>query len=120
MHDTLFAATYITRAFLRGAALADSISYWTFTDVFEEGGAGIGPFHGGFGLVNEQGIHKPTFHAMAMLARLGDRLLLSTPHGVITRRQRDGRARRGLPQLPGRHGHAGRSAPRSPTRRRAR
>jgi xylan 1,4-beta-xylosidase len=85
MHDTVFAATYITRAFLRGAALADSISYWTFTDVFEEGGAGIGPFHGGFGLVNEQGIHKPTFHAMSMLARLGDQLLLSTPHGVITR-----------------------------------
>lgn len=90
MHDTVFAATYITRAFLRGAALADSISYWTFTDVFEEGGGGIGPFHGGFGLVNEQGLHKPTFHAMAMLARLGDRLLLSTPHGVITRCSRDG------------------------------
>ena len=58
--------------------------------MFEEGGGGIGPFHGGFGLVNEQGIHKPTFHAMAMLARLGDRLLLSTPDGVITRRSRDG------------------------------
>lgn len=84
MHDTVFAATYITRAFLRGAALADSISYWTFTDVFEEGGAGVGPFHGGFGLVNEQGIHKPTFHAFAMLHRLGDRALLSLPHGVVT------------------------------------
>jgi xylan 1,4-beta-xylosidase len=84
MHDTLFAATYVTRAFLRGAGVADSISYWTFTDVFEEGGAGIGPFHGGFGLVNEQGIHKPTFHAFAMLSRLGDRALLSAPHGVIT------------------------------------
>jgi xylan 1,4-beta-xylosidase len=84
MHDTLFAAAYITRAFLRGADVADSISYWTFTDVFEEGGAGVGPFHGGFGLVNEQGIHKPTFHAFAMLARLGDRELLSVPHGVIT------------------------------------
>lgn len=84
MHDTLFAATYVTRAFLRGAAVADSISYWTFTDVFEEGGAGVGPFHGGFGLVNEQGIHKPTFHAFAMLSRLGDRTLLSTPHGVLT------------------------------------
>lgn len=90
MHDTLFAATYITRAFLKSAALAESISYWTFTDVFEEGGAGIGPFHGGFGLVNEQGIHKPTFHAMAMLARLGDRLLLSTPYGVITRASETG------------------------------
>ena len=67
IHDTLFAAAYIIRAFLKGAPLADSISYWTFTDVFEEGGGGIGPFHGGFGFVNEQGIHKPTFHAMAML-----------------------------------------------------
>ncbi|WP_315095604.1 GH39 family glycosyl hydrolase [uncultured Cellulomonas sp.] len=90
MHDTLFAAAYITRAYLRGAGLADSISYWTFTDVFEEGGAGVGPFHGGFGLVNEQGIHKPTFHAFAMLARLGDRELLSVPHGVITQHSGSG------------------------------
>ncbi|HEV6955789.1 MAG TPA: beta-xylosidase [Promicromonospora sp.] len=85
IHDTVFAATYITRAYLRCAPLADSISYWTFTDVFEEGGAGIGPFHGGFGLVNEQGLHKPTFHAFAMLSRLGDTVLASTPHGTITR-----------------------------------
>lgn len=85
IHDTLFAASYIVRAFLLGAPLAESISYWTFTDVFEEGGGGIGPFHGGFGLVNENGLHKPTFHAMAMLGRLGDRLLAQLPEGVITR-----------------------------------
>ncbi|MEV1170170.1 beta-xylosidase [Nonomuraea sp. NPDC049784] len=85
IHDTLFAATYITRSYLKCATLADSISYWTFTDVFEEGGAGIGPFHGGFGLVNEGGIHKPTFHAFTMLERLGDRLLLATSDGVVTR-----------------------------------
>ena len=85
VHDTVYAATYITRAYLQCAALADSISYWTFTDVFEEGGAGIGPFHGGFGIVNEQGIHKPTFHAFSALSRLGDRLLLATDHGVLTR-----------------------------------
>jgi xylan 1,4-beta-xylosidase len=85
IHDTVFAATYITRAYLQCTDLAQSISYWTFTDVFEEGGAGIGPFHGGFGIVNEQGIHKPTFHAFSALSRLGDRLLLSTSEGVITR-----------------------------------
>ncbi|PZR52036.1 beta-xylosidase [Xylanimonas oleitrophica] len=84
-HDTLFAASYIVRAFLKAAPLADSVSYWTFTDVFEEGGGGIGPFHGGFGFVNEQGLHKPTFHAMAMLNRLGDRLLAELPHGAVTR-----------------------------------
>jgi xylan 1,4-beta-xylosidase len=85
IHDTLFAAPYIVRAFLKGEPLAESISYWTFTDVFEEGGGGIGPFHGGFGFVNEQGLHKPTFHAMAMLNRLGDRLVLDLPDGAITR-----------------------------------
>lgn len=88
IHDTVFAATAITRSYLQCATLADSISYWTFTDVFEEGGAGIGPFHGGFGLVNEEGVHKPTFHAFTMLNRLGDRLLLATPHGVVTRDSR--------------------------------
>ncbi len=85
IHDTLFAASYIVRAFIKGAPLAESISYWTFTDVFEEGGGGIGPFHGGFGFVNEQGLHKPTFHAMAMLNRLGDQLLVELEHGAITR-----------------------------------
>lgn len=84
-HDTVYAATYIARAFLQCQDLADSISYWTFTDVFEEGGAGLGPFHGGFGFVNEQGIHKPTFHAMAMLHRLGSTIALQTEHGVLTR-----------------------------------
>jgi xylan 1,4-beta-xylosidase len=88
IHDSLFAATYIARAYLKCAALADSISYWTFTDVFEEGGAGLGPFHGGFGLVNEAGIAKPTYHAFTMLERLGDRLLLDTPDGVVTRDSR--------------------------------
>jgi xylan 1,4-beta-xylosidase len=83
IHDTVFAATYLARAYLQCTDLAESISYWTFTDVFEEGGAGIGPFHGGFGIVNDQGIHKPTFHVFAALARLGDRVVHSSPEGVI-------------------------------------
>jgi xylan 1,4-beta-xylosidase len=85
VHDTVYAATYVVRAYLQCHDLADSVSYWTFTDVFEEGGGGIGPFHGGFGFVNEQGIHKPTFHAMTMLHRLGDRIALQTDHGILTR-----------------------------------
>jgi len=90
IHDTVFAATYITRAYLQSSELAESISYWTFTDVFEEGGAGIGPFHGGFGIVNEQGIHKPTFHAFTALSRLGDRRLAASDHGVIAADSRSG------------------------------
>jgi beta-xylosidase len=31
------------------------MSYWTFTDIFEENGPVPSPFHGGFGLINFQG-----------------------------------------------------------------
>ena len=42
----------------RGSA---SYSYWTFGDIFEERGVPFTPFHGGFGLVANGGIPKPTF-----------------------------------------------------------
>jgi xylan 1,4-beta-xylosidase len=51
------------------------MSYWTFTDIFEEAGPRATPFHGGFGLLNYQGIRKPSFFAYQFLRRLGDREL---------------------------------------------
>ncbi|NIJ78480.1 beta-xylosidase [Xanthomonas campestris] len=41
------------------------MSYWTYTDLFEEPG-----FHGGFGLVNREGIHKPAWFAYKYLNAL--------------------------------------------------
>ena len=37
------------------------MSYWTFTDIFEENGPAPTPFHGGFGLLNLQGIKSLRF-----------------------------------------------------------
>ena len=51
---------------------ADMLSYWVYTDIFEEVGIGPKPFHGGFGLINTQSLKKPTFHSFRMLAELGD------------------------------------------------
>ena len=84
-HDFLQAATYVVKANLESAGLIDSLSYWTFTDIFEEGGAGDTIFHGGFGMINLQGIVKPTYHACRMLNALGDELLVKQPAGVMTR-----------------------------------
>lgn len=84
-HDSLQAAAYIIKANLECIALADSLSYWTFTDVFEEAGAGNSIFHGGFGLINYQGIIKPSFHAYRMLNALGD-TLISHENGMIVTR----------------------------------
>ena len=49
------------------------MSYWTFSDVFEEQGVIKTPFYGGYGLIAEGGIPKAAFNAFAMLHRLGDR-----------------------------------------------
>ena len=90
MHDYLPAATYVVKANVESIGLVDSLSYWTFTDVFEEGGAGDTAFHGGFGMINYQGITKPTFHAYRFLAALGDEILSASKGGIVTRNQRTG------------------------------
>ncbi len=94
-HDYLQAATFIVKVNLESIGLVDSLAYWTFTDVFEESGAGDVPFHGGFGMINYQGIWKPSFHAYRLLNTLGDELLARHTGGgvggVITRAKATGK-----------------------------
>ena len=62
------------------------MSYWTFTDIFEEGGPVQTPFHGGFGMINFQGLKKPSFYAYQFLNRLGeDELKSNEPNSWITK-----------------------------------
>lgn len=84
-HDYLQAATFVVRANLESTGCVDSMSYWAFSDIFEEEGGGQEPFHGGFGMINQHGIPKPTYHAYRFMSALGDHLLARTKNGVITR-----------------------------------
>ncbi len=43
--------------------------------MFEEVGPPPSPFHGGFGLVNLQGLHKPSYYAYKFLHEMGDKEL---------------------------------------------
>ena len=90
-HDFLQAATFVVRTNLESIGTVDSLAYWVFSDIFEEGGAGDTIFHGGFGMINVQGIVKPTFHAYRFLAGLGDELLGTSGCGVITRDSESGK-----------------------------
>ena len=90
-HDCLPAAAFVAKANIESAGLVDSLSYWTFTDVFEEKGAGDTIFHGGFGIVNYQGIVKPTFHAYRFLNALGDEIIARTNGVIITRKKSTGK-----------------------------
>jgi xylan 1,4-beta-xylosidase len=71
MHDQYHQASFILDKIKRATPYVDSLSYWTFTDIFEENGPRFTPFHGGFGLINYQGIRKPSFYAFEYLSRLG-------------------------------------------------
>lgn len=70
IHESYFSAPFILEQ-LRHTEKLSSMSYWTFTDIFEESGVGYKPFHGGFGLINLQGIKKPSFFAFKFLNMLG-------------------------------------------------
>jgi len=84
-HDFPQAAAFVVKANLESSGLVDSLSYWTFTDVFEEHGAGDTAFHGGFGLINFQGIVKPTFHSYRFLNLLGTEEIFRSDGFVATR-----------------------------------
>jgi len=90
-HDFPEEATYIVKVNLDCLGLANSLSYWTFTDVFEEAGGAASIFSGGFGLVNFQGIVKPSFHAYRMLNLLGDIQLHREEGCIVTKNQENGR-----------------------------
>jgi xylan 1,4-beta-xylosidase len=68
--------------------LVDMMSYWTFSDVFEEQGVVKTPFYGGFGLLAEDGIPKPAFNAFKLLHRLGEqRIAINSDSALLTKRQ---------------------------------
>jgi len=78
VHDSYFSAPYILEQLKRTEGGIASMSYWVFTDIFEENGPPMTPFHGGFGLLTVQGIKKPAYFAFRFLNRLGPAELQNT------------------------------------------
>lgn len=91
MHDILPPAAFIIKSNLDCLGLANSLMYWTFTDVFEEKGGGESIFHGGFGMINFQGLVKPSFHAYRMLHQLGDEKLYYNDPVFVSRSSKSGK-----------------------------
>ena len=72
--------------------LTEAMSYWTFSNVFEEGGVPSRIFNQTFGLIDQWGIARPSMHAFAMLHKLGDTLVQSDPGPIMATRRSDGGA----------------------------
>lgn len=79
-HDLPNDAAFMCDACKQANGFTEGFSHWTYSDVFEEMGLPTvnplyGAFHGGFGLITIDGIHKPAYHALKFMHRMGRNLL---------------------------------------------
>jgi xylan 1,4-beta-xylosidase len=72
VHDSYVSAAYILGKLKASEGQLQGMSYWTYSDLFEEPGPPTSPFEGGFGLMNPQGVRKPAWFAYKYLHALGD------------------------------------------------
>ena len=86
--DSAYMGPFLANTIRECDGLTEMMSYWAFSDVFEEQGVVKMPFYGGFGILAERGIPKPAFNDFALLHRLGEtRLDVSSDSTLVTRRK---------------------------------
>ncbi len=88
--DSIFMGPWLADTIRQCDGLVDMLSYWTFSDVFEEQGVVKKPFYGGYGLIAEDDLPKPAFSAFELLHRLGDRRLDDASDSALVTRRADG------------------------------
>ena len=88
--DASYMGPWLAETVRQCDGLVQDMSYWTFSDVFEEQGVVKTPFYGGFGLFAAGGIPKPAFNAFALLHQLGSERLEFGASGALLTRRGDG------------------------------
>ncbi len=88
--DTSFVGPALANTIRECDGMVDMLSFWTFSDVFEEGGPIAKPFEGHFGLRAKGGINKPSYYDFELLHQLGDQRLANASKDVIATKRKDG------------------------------
>ena len=89
--DSAYMGPWLADTIRQCDGLVDMMSYWTFSDVFEEGGVVKTPFYGGFGLIAADGIRKPAYNAFKLLHELGARRIpLNADWALATKDKKGG------------------------------
>jgi xylan 1,4-beta-xylosidase len=88
--DSVYMGPWLATTISQCDGLTQMMSYWSFSDVFEEQGVVKTPFYGGFGLMAEDNIPKPAYNAFAMMHRLGDVRLPVASSAALATRRKDG------------------------------
>jgi xylan 1,4-beta-xylosidase len=81
--DTIFMGPALANTVRQCDGLTEMMSFWTFSDVFEESGPIPKPFIGEFGLRAKGGINKPSYYAFELLHELGNERLTNSATDAI-------------------------------------
>jgi len=85
--DAPFMGPWLADTIRQCDGLIDNLALWTFSDVFEEQGVVKEPFYGGYGIIAEENLRKPSFNAFKLLHQLGDqRIPVDSQSALVTKR----------------------------------
>lgn len=85
--DSPFMGPWLAHTIAQCDGLVKMLSYWAFSDVFEEQGVVKRPFYGGYGLIAAGNIPKAAFNDFKLLHQLGnERLAGHSDSALVTRR----------------------------------
>jgi xylan 1,4-beta-xylosidase len=88
--DSVYMGPWLATTISQCDGLTQSMSYWSFSDVFEEQGVVRTPFYGGFGLLAADSIPKPSLNIFALLHQLGDQRLKLDSNSALATKTADG------------------------------
>jgi xylan 1,4-beta-xylosidase len=88
--DTTFVGPALANTIRECDGKVNMMSFWTFSDVFEEGGPIPRPFEGQFGLRAKGGINKPSYYGFELLHQLGNERLANRSNDILVTKAKDG------------------------------
>ena len=88
--DSTYIGPWMANTIRECDGMTAMMSYWSFSDVFEEQGVVKTPFYGGYGLIAEDDIPKPALTAFSILHQLGTTRIASTATDALVTKKADG------------------------------
>lgn len=88
LNDSCFKSAYIMNSLLGSWDKCHLIGYWYASDIPASDSALPQPLFGGCGLLTQNGLKKPAFHAFGFLNQLYPYYLTGTEHAVVTANDR--------------------------------
>ncbi len=85
INDTVAVAPFIIKNMLQTINKVDALGFLNISDLFEDYRQGGSNFHGGVGLLNKNGLKKPSYNAFYLLAMLGREVLITGEGYIVTK-----------------------------------